>query len=117
MHEMGITQGILAASVDAVKGEGGTRINEIRISVGEMTEVVEDALQFAFEALRAEPDYAMAADAVLLVTHVPASSACPACDGEVFEHGRFDGQCPKCGNPFVEPRSGHELRIDSIDFD
>jgi hydrogenase nickel incorporation protein HypA/HybF len=51
MHEMGITQSILAASFDAAENAGATRITEIRISVGELTETVDFALQFAFEAL------------------------------------------------------------------
>lgn len=117
MHELGITQGILAAAVEAVEAEGGTRINEIRVSVGDLTEVVEDALRFAFEALKAEPEYAMAAPAALVVTHIAARSSCPACGGAQFEHGRFDAQCPACGNPLVEPVCGRELRIDSIDYD
>lgn len=113
MHEMGITQGILDAAIEAVEAKGGGSINEIRISVGELTEVVDDALQFAFEALR---QGTMAEGATLSVAHVAARSRCGQC-GTEFEHGRFDAQCPDCDNPFVEPVTGRELRIDSIDYD
>lgn len=113
MHEMGITEGILAAAIEAAEQEGGTRINEVRITIGEMTEIVEDALQFAFEALRPGT---MAENATLVVTHLGARSRCAVCGAE-FDHGRFDSQCPGCGNPFCEPIQGRELRIDSIDYD
>ncbi len=113
MHEMGICQSILATAIEAAEKQGAQRINEIRISVGELTEIVEFALQFAFETLREET---IARDAVLVVQHVPAKSRCPQC-GTEFEHGRFDAICPKCENPFNEPIQGRELRIDSIDID
>ena len=113
MHEMGITEGILASAVDAANEEGAARINEIRISVGDMTDVVEDALQFAFEALKPGT---MAEGATLVVTHLSARSRCTVC-GTEFDHGRFDCLCPECGNPFCEPIQGRELRIDSIDID
>ena len=68
MHEMGITSGILASVVEAAEAEGATRINEVDISIGDLTEIVEDALQFAWEALTPGT---MAEGSTLVVTHVP----------------------------------------------
>ena len=113
MHEMGITQGIISSAVEAAEGEGATKINEIDISVGELTEIVEDALQFAFEALRTGT---MASEATLVVTHVPARSKCMMCATE-FTHDKYDMTCPKCESFMIETLTGRELRIDSIDID
>jgi len=113
MHEMGITQGILAASFDAAAGAGATKITEIRISVGDLTEIQEFALQFAFEALT--PD-TMAEGATLVVTHIPATSRCRDCETE-YTHDRFEMLCPACGSFNVEPLTGRELLIDSIETD
>lgn len=113
MHEMGITQGILVSAIEAAEGEGAVRINEIRISVGDMTDVVEDALQFAFEALREDT---MAAEATLVVTHVSPKSKCLQCGSE-FEHDKWDLTCPACQSFLCEVVEGRELRIDSIDID
>lgn len=115
MHEAGITRTIIDTSIEAVEAEGGTRINEIHVTVGELTDIVDDALQFAFEAMKADT---IAADATLLITRLPARSRCgmPDCATE-FGHGRFESECPKCGNPFNELIQGRELRIDKIDFD
>jgi hydrogenase nickel incorporation protein HypA/HybF len=110
---MGITQGILAASFDAAKDMGASRITEIRISVGEMTEVVDFALEFAFEALTPGT---MAEGATLEITHVPARSRCLQC-GIEYEHDRFQMVCPYCGSFGVELLQGRELRIDSIEAD
>ena len=113
MHEMGITQGILSASFDAAEEAGATRITEIRITVGELREIQEFALDFAFESLTPGT---MAEGAKLVVTMVAPSSRCRDC-GLEFEHDRFEMLCPKCGSFSVEPLTGRELRIDSIETD
>lgn len=113
MHEMGITQGILSASLEAAEEAGGTRINEIRISVGDMTDVVEDALQFAFEVLRQDT---IAENASLVVTHVSPKSRCQQC-GTEFSHDKWNLLCPSCDSFLCEVIEGRELRIDSIDID
>jgi hydrogenase nickel incorporation protein HypA/HybF len=113
LHEMGITQGILAASFDAATDVGATRITEIRVSVGELTEIVDVALQFAFEALTPGT---MAEGATLQITHVPARSRCLQC-GLEYEHDRFQMVCPECNSFGVELLQGREMRIDSIEAD
>ena len=113
MHEMGITQSILAASFDAAREAGATRITEIRISVGEMTETVDFALQFAFEALTPET---MAEGAQLVITKVPAKSRCNEC-GTEYAHDRFQMLCTNCGSMNVELLQGRELQIDSVEAD
>ena len=97
----------------AAKEVGATKITEIRIRVGDLTEIQEFALQFAFEALT--PD-TMAEGATLVVTHVPAKSRCRDC-GLEYEHDRFEMLCPACGTFNVEPLTGRELLIDSIETD
>jgi hydrogenase nickel incorporation protein HypA/HybF len=113
MHEMGITQSILAASFDAARDAGATRITEIRISVGDLSEVVDFALEFAFEALTPET---MAEGATLVINKVPARSKCLQCGNE-YEHDRFQMVCSECGSMAVTLLQGRELRIDSIEAD
>jgi hydrogenase nickel incorporation protein HypA/HybF len=113
MHEMGITQGILAASFDAAEEANCTRITEISISVGEMTEVVDFALQFAFEALTPGT---MAEGATLIIRQVSAKSRCLEC-GTEYDHDRFQMVCPECGALNVELLQGRELLIDAIECD
>ncbi len=111
MHEMGITQGILEAAVEAAERAGADSITEIRISVGELTEVVEFALQFAFEALTPGT---IAEGATLVVTHVAPRSRCNDCGAE-YDHDRFTMLCPECDSLNVTLLQGRELQIDSIE--
>jgi len=111
MHEMGITQGILSAAFEAAEQAGADKITEIRISVGELTEVQEFALQFAFESLTPGT---MAEGAKLAVTHVGARSHCNVC-GIDYDHDRFTMVCSSCGAFDVALLAGRELQIDSIE--
>jgi hydrogenase nickel incorporation protein HypA/HybF len=110
---MGITQGILASAFDAARDSGATTITEIRITIGELTEIQEFALQFAFEALTPGT---MAEGAVLTVTHLEPRSHCNTC-GIDYTHDRFEMLCPECSSFDVTPIQGREMRIDSIECD
>ena len=110
---MGITQSILAASFDAARDAGMTRITMIRIRVGDLTETVDFALEFAFEALT--PD-TMAEGAELQIVRVPARSHCNECGAE-YEHNRYEMLCPTCGSMDVELLQGRELLIESVEAD
>lgn len=113
MHEMGICDGILSASFDAASAKGAACINSIDVTIGELTEIQEEALQFAFSVLTKE---SIAEDSVLNITILPARSRCADCSAE-FGHGRFDATCPECGSYLCELLEGRELRIDAIDID
>jgi hydrogenase nickel incorporation protein HypA/HybF len=108
---MGIMQGVLAASFDAARDAGAEKITEIRLSIGELTEIQEFALEFAFEAMTPGT---MAEGATLSVTHIPATSKCNEC-GIEYGHDRFQMLCPDCGSFAVTPLTGRELLIDSIE--
>ena len=113
MHEMGICDGIVRAAVEAAEQAGATRINSIEVTVGELTEIVEEPLQFAFDVLRKGT---LAEEATLSVSFIAAKSQCADCSAE-FGHSRFDAKCPECGSFMVQLLQGRELRIDAIDID
>jgi hydrogenase nickel incorporation protein HypA/HybF len=113
MHEMGVVSGIITASVETAAREDAIRIKEIVIRVGVLTEILQDALDFAFEALAPGT---LAEGATLTVNWVEPRSKCHQC-GTTFTHGRFDVTCPECENPFCEPIEGRELLIDFIDIE
>ncbi|MGB4441655.1 MAG: hydrogenase maturation nickel metallochaperone HypA [Coriobacteriia bacterium] len=114
MHEMGIAEGILSSSITAAEDAGATKINEVDITIGVLTEVMEDSLHFAWEAITPGT---MAEAAVLNVTMVEARSRCADCSHE-WAHDRYSGaQCPSCSGYLIRLLAGRELKIDSIDID
>lgn len=113
MHEMGIISGVLDATIASAQDAGAERVTAVTLRVGEMTEAIEDALQFAFEALS---EGTMCEGAELVVEMVSPKSLCFECAHE-FEHDRFHRACPACGSYETVLLSGRELEIASIEVD
>ena len=113
MHELGIMTGVLQAVEESAKQAGSEKVLKISLSVGVMTEAIEDALRFAFEALS---EGTMCESAELEVTMIPPVSICAECGNE-YEHDRFHMLCPECGSSFTQLIQGKELQIDSIEVD
>lgn len=113
MHELGIMTGVMDAVETSAKQAGATSVLKINLSVGEMTEAIEDALFFAFEALS---EGTMCEGAEFKITMIKPKSRCLEC-GEEYEHDRFHMLCPKCDSFATELIAGRELQIDSIEVD
>lgn len=113
MHELGLMQSVLDTVQTAAEDAGAERVLKISLSVGEMTEAVAEALEFAFEALT---DDTIMEGAELSITYIKPRSRCNACGNE-FEHDRFHIGCPTCGSIDTELIAGKELYIDSMEVD
>lgn len=116
MHELGIMTGVLDAVQTSARQAGADRVLKVSLSVGEMTEAIEDALRFAFEALSEQQEYALCAGAELDIAMVRPCSRCLECGAE-YDHDRFHMLCPECGSFATELVAGRELQIDSIEVD
>lgn len=114
MHELGIMTGVMDAVEKSARQAGATSVLEITLSVGEMTEAIEDALQFAFEVLAENSE--LSRNAKLTINMIKPRSRCLECGAE-YEHDRFHMLCPECGSFATELLAGRELQIDSIEVD
>lgn len=113
MHEMGITAEVLAAVSEAAERAGAVRVNRVTLTIGELTAIMPDALQFAWDALTPGT---IVEGATLDVVAVPARSRCTECATE-FTHDQYDRLCPSCGSFVVQVLAGNELRIEDVDVD
>jgi len=113
MHEMGITQEVLLNVVDAAAAAHATRINSVTLTVGGLTDVVPDSLQFAWECLTPGSP---AEGAVLVILESAGRSVCLQC-GVEFDHDKFDRRCVACGSFSTQVIRGNELRVDHFDAD
>ena len=113
MHEMGIIAGVLEATVRSAEEAGADRVTMVALNVGEMTEAIPEALQFAFEALS---EGTLCEGAQLVVNTIGPRSICAECGNE-FAHDRFHRSCPACGSYETLITAGRELEIDSIEVE
>ena len=113
MHELGMVTGVVESGRQAAEANHADKVLKVSLSVGEMTEAIEDALTFAYEAIT-DGD-SLFSGSKLDITMVPPKSRCVEC-GHEFTHDRFHVMCPECGG-FADLIEGKELRIDSIEVD
>lgn len=113
MHELGIMTGVVEAVEKSAKGAGATKVLEVKLSIGEMTEAIEDSLRFAFDVLT---ENTISAGAVLTINMVSPKSHCNTCNID-YSHDRFHMACPQCGGFNTRLIAGRELQIDSIEVD
>ncbi len=113
MHEMSIIAGVLDSVEPSARQAGADRVLKISLRIGDMTEVVDEALEFAFDVLT---EGTICEGAELVVTKVHPRSVCFEC-GEEFDHDRFHRSCPSCGSFQTQTLQGKELEIESIEVD
>ena len=113
MHEFGLMQSVLESVTAEACKVGASRVNEIRLVVGEMREVLSDAMEFSFEALA---QGTLCEGATLSLRMVKPASRCAQC-GKEYEHDRLHWMCPACGSLATELLAGRELYIDSIEVE
>ena len=113
MHELGIMTGVMDAVTKSAHDAGADKVLKVTLSVGVMTEAIEDALRFAFDAIT---EGTICEGAELVISMVQPRSRCLECGAE-YEHDRFHVLCPECGSLATELIAGRELQIDSIEVD
>lgn len=114
MHEMSLCQGIFDAVVPVAQQNGATKITAISLDIGEMTMVVPEAMEFAFEVL--SEGLPMLEGCKLTMNFVKPRSLCLDCGAE-FEHDRFHLHCPECGSAATALQAGRELEVASMEIE
>jgi hydrogenase nickel incorporation protein HypA/HybF len=111
MHEAGIIGSMLDIAGEKTRESGAEGIGLIRMRIGLLTGVVEEALQHAFDVLKQET---AAKNAELQVEYVPGRSWCVNCRKE-FTADDLLVLCPDCGSPGEGILQGLEMELVSID--
>jgi len=110
MHEVGIARSVIEAAVAAVP-EGG-RLSGVTVSIGPMSGVVADSLQFGFEvASKGTP----AEGADLEIVEVPLELQCPACESIFEADDAAVIRCPACGGP-ADVISGNATLVTAVRY-
>jgi hydrogenase nickel incorporation protein HypA/HybF len=111
MHEAGLMQSVMEISFERAKAHNATRIDAINLQIGALAGVAQDALEFAFEAMKRGT---MAEHARLNVEYAPVVCWCRKCEKE-FKPENFSSICPTCGKNDIEIRSGLEMNLVSVE--
>ena len=123
MHEASVMADIVDAVVSELSNYRVTRVNEVTIVIGDLTQLGEEQLRFAWEVLT---DANVLKGSKLTIKHEPVALRCAACgyEGPAKSVDFGDGashsipllSCPGCGGK-VEVIGGSSCRIESFDIE
>jgi hydrogenase nickel incorporation protein HypA/HybF len=113
MHELSIAQTIYEYAVEKMDEYPGCVVRRIGLQIGRLSDVVPEALQFGFDAIK--QDTSLAATDLSIET-IPAKGKCRSCHKEfVVEDFKFI--CPECESTQVDVLAGQELYISYLELD
>ena len=113
MHELSIAQEVIRIVEERARIHGGGRVTLLRLSVGELSGVVPEALRFALEACsRGTHSEGMRVE----IDNTPARAECRNCHAE-WHFGSDRIECPECRGTKIEIRGGDDLRVDSFELE
>jgi hydrogenase nickel incorporation protein HypA/HybF len=113
MHELTLAESIVSTVKKAIQDRDGAKVQLVRVKIGQLTEIVPDALQFGFESLIIDTPLA---GAKLEIEQVPIVGKCEQC-GHEFTVEEFMFICPKCFSSNIQMIQGDELEISNIEVE
>jgi len=113
MHEMSIVQSLLSIVEEEMSKNNAATLKAVRVTIGEMSGIVPDALKTCFEILTAKSEMK---GAVLKMDITPLIGCCKKCQKE-FKVEKYNFLCPECESTDVEIISGREMNIVELEVD
>lgn len=112
MHEFAVTEGLLEIVQAEARKAGAARVDEVYVTIGEMSTFVDRSIEFYFSELSRGT---LAEGARLVFNRVEARAHCDLCSVTFRPESTFI-VCPRCHSPIPEVTQGKELFVDSIEI-
>lgn len=121
MHEFSIASGLVEKLLDFANANPDKKIVEVRVAIGEFTQIEEEQLRFCYESIITEMPIA---GSTLLLELVLAKVACSNCSysgpPKYWDRALHGGlvatlECPECGKA-TRITEGEECAIRSVRF-
>ena len=114
MHELAVTESILNIAEKHAVQAGASKITDIYITLGQLSSIVDDSVQFYWDIISA--DKPICQGAALHFQRIPARLVCLACAHE-YEIPTELEPCPQCGSFQVKVLAGEEFWVDRIEIE
>ncbi len=111
MHELPFTEAILDIVLNEAKGVKANKVNRIDITIGKLSGIMPECVQFAFDVISRET---IAEGAKLEFYQTPGQVRCRNCGTTFSSQGFDDLTCPNCNKQKIEVLTGREFIVDSI---
>lgn len=112
MHELPVTQRIIAIASNAAEERGAGKVTKIQLVVGDASGYMADSIQLYFDLISAG---SRCEGAGLEFEFVKSMLKCETC-GQLFERKPFDFTCP-CGGQGRPTEIGREFYVKAIEVE
>ncbi|MBN3958552.1 hydrogenase maturation nickel metallochaperone HypA [Nostoc sp. NMS8] len=109
MHELGITQNIVAIVTENAKG---AKVQRVLLQIGKLSAIMPDAIRFCFDICT---QGTVLEGAILEIIEIPGLAKCRQCGAEISVDKPF-GIC-SCGSVQLDLITGEELKIKEIEIE
>jgi hydrogenase nickel incorporation protein HypA/HybF len=113
MHELPVTENILAIALRHAESAGARRITALYLTIGQLSSIVDDSIQFYWDIIS---EGTPAQGAQLHFKRIPARLACLDCGQEYAPDGR-ELACPACQSLRIKVVAGEEFLLESIEVE
>jgi len=110
---MAIVQSVLDVAFEEAEKHSSPEVKKIKLRIGEMSGVVRESVEFAFEVLKADT---IARDADLEIETIRLTAECGQCGTAVLSVSDISLICRKCGGT-LEIVTGREMKVEYIDLE
>lgn len=110
MHERSLIRSLLQQVEQIVTGEGGGKVTEIRVQVGDLSGVEPLLFKTAFDDM---VPTVFSPNCRLALEIVPVAAVCSECERQ-FEIVDFQFRCPECQTKSVQVIQGDEVTLISV---
>lgn len=114
MHELSIAQNLIEQAMNILEKNDAKRVLSIEITIGEISGVVRESLEFYYNILTKELDNFR--DSKLIINETRWILRCKNCNLE-YEPGKDHIGCPECKSLENEIVSGKELDLISMEVE
>ncbi|MBU7585406.1 MAG: hydrogenase maturation nickel metallochaperone HypA [Nostoc sp. TH1S01] len=109
MHELGITQNIVAIVTEHAKG---MKVQKVVLEIGKLSAIMPEAIKFCFDICSKGT---LLENSLLEIIEIPGLAKCRQCGAEIALEKPF-GICT-CGNVQLDLINGEELKIKEIEIE
>lgn len=113
MHELSIVANLFQTLQEQAKAKKAKKIVLVKLQVGNLSGVVPEFLETAFESYKKGT---VASEAELEIEKVPFKIKCQNCHAEMIKHD-FVLLCSQCGSRNLKTLSGTELLLEKIEME
>ena len=112
MHEVSIMEQTIQIALENAHQQNANKIHRLKMRLGEMSGVVPEALNFAFDVVT---EGTIAEGAILEIENIPIQCYCGHCQ-QNFSPSDLFYECPHCHQLSTQILAGKEIELSSLEI-